>query len=53
MDKTNINKSSCPCVMVNCPRHGNCVECKKNHANNKTYCQKNTSGNNDLLNKKA
>lgn len=52
-NKDNMKKSSCPCVMVNCSRHGNCMEYKKNHAKNKTYCQKNTSENNDLLNKKA
>lgn len=36
MDK---NKS-CPCPKANCPRHGNCDECRAFHAGKKPpYCQ--------------
>ena len=30
---------NCPCK-YNCPRHGNCKECRENHKGGKTSCQK-------------
>jgi hypothetical protein len=32
------NTVACNCPNVNCKRHGNCAECRKNHNYKTMYC---------------